>query len=41
MGFNEQIQLMQAVIEQQKAYIQMQEARMAEKTPQLRISGSW
>lgn len=31
MGFNEQFQLMQAIIEQQKAYIQMQEARMAEK----------
>lgn len=31
MGFNEQIQLLQTIIEQQKAYIQMQEARMAEK----------
>ena len=31
MSFNEQFQLMQAIIEQQKAYIQMQEARIAEK----------
>lgn len=31
MDLNEQIQLMQVIIEQQKAYIQMQEARMAEK----------
>lgn len=31
MGAEEQIRLMQAMMEQQKAYIQMQEARMAEK----------
>ena len=31
MSSDEQIRLLQAMIEQQKAYIQMQEARMAEK----------